>query len=60
MKPLIFVAIVEEFILEDPKDYVFLSNGPLPVPGVDDAAEFQATVNAMNIMGMSNEDYSCK
>lgn len=28
------------------------------MPGVDDAAEFQATVNAMNIMGMTNEDYS--
>lgn len=50
----------EEFILEDPKDYHFLSNKLLPVPGVDDAAEFQSTVNAMNIMGMTNEDYSGK
>lgn len=48
----------KEFIIEDPKDYQFLSNKVLPVPGVDDAAEFQSTVNAMNIMGMTNEDYS--
>ncbi|KAI5698227.1 hypothetical protein M8J75_003862 [Diaphorina citri] len=48
----------KEFILEDPKTYLFLSNGNLPVPGVDDAVEFQATVQAMNIMGMTNEDYS--
>lgn len=30
------------------------------VPGVDDAAEFQATVSAMSIMGMSVEDLSGK
>jgi len=44
--------------LEDPKTYSFLTNGNLPVPGVDDAAEFKETVNAMNIMGMTSEDYS--
>uniref|UniRef100_A0A8D8UZK6 Myosin heavy chain, non-muscle n=1 Tax=Cacopsylla melanoneura TaxID=428564 RepID=A0A8D8UZK6_9HEMI len=48
----------KEFIIEDPKTYLFLTNGPLPVPGIDDAAEFQSTVQAMNIMGMTNEDYS--
>lgn len=47
-----------EFILEDPKTYSFLTNGNLRVPGVDDAAEFRETVNAMNIMGMTTEDYS--
>jgi myosin heavy subunit len=52
--------VAEEFILEDPKSYVFLSNKWLPIPGVDDAAEFQATVNAMSIMGMTNEDYAGK
>lgn len=53
-----FVLRVEEFILEDPKTYSFLTNGNLPVPGVDDAAEYKETVNAMNIMGMTTEDYS--
>jgi len=47
-----------EFILEDPKTYSFLTNGNLRVPGVDDAAEYRETVNAMNIMGMTTEDYS--
>lgn len=48
----------EKFILDDVKTYSFLSNGPLPVPGVDDAAEFQATVKSMNIMGMTTEDFN--
>lgn len=48
----------KEFILEDPKTYAFLSNGALPVPGVDDAAEYQSTVKAMSIMGMTSEDLS--
>ncbi|XP_033215073.1 myosin heavy chain, non-muscle isoform X1 [Belonocnema kinseyi] len=48
----------KEFILEDPKLYPFLSSGALPVPGMDDAAEFFSTVKAMNIMGMTNEDFS--
>lgn len=49
----------EEFILEDPKTYAFLSSGGhLPVPGVDDIAEFQATCKAMSIMGMTSDDFS--
>ena len=50
----------KEFILEDPKSYKFLSNGNLPVPGVNDSQEFQDTVEAMNIMGMSDEEQSGK
>jgi myosin heavy subunit len=53
--------LAEEFILEDPKSYAFLSSrGHLPVPGVDDVAEFQATCKAMSIMGMTNDDFSGK
>ncbi|KAH8261692.1 hypothetical protein KR044_013474 [Drosophila immigrans] len=48
----------EKFILDDIKSYPFLSNGTLPVPGVDDYAEFQATVKSMNIMGMTSEDFN--
>lgn len=29
----------------------------MPVPGIDDAAEFQATIKSMHIMGMNNEDF---
>ena len=50
----------KEFILEDPKSYKFLSNGNLPVPGVNDSQEFQDTVEAMNIMGMSDEEQNGK
>ena len=60
MEILIYVDVrfTEEFIVEDPKTYTFLTNGALPVPGVDDAAEYQSTVKAMSIMGMTNEDLS--
>lgn len=50
----------EEFILEDIKSYPFLGNKANPIPGMDDSAEFQSTVKAMNIMGMTNEDYAGK
>lgn len=54
-------VLAEEFILEDPKSYAFLSSGGhLPVPGVDDVAEFHATCKAMSIMGMTNDDFSGK
>ncbi|CRL04792.1 CLUMA_CG017848, isoform A [Clunio marinus] len=48
----------ERFILDDIRSYPFLSNGSLPVPGVDDAADYQATVKAMNIMGMTQDDFN--
>ncbi|XP_055688811.1 myosin heavy chain, non-muscle isoform X2 [Lutzomyia longipalpis] len=48
----------EKFILDDIKLYPFLSNGSVPVPGVDDYQEFQATVKSMNIMGMTQDDFS--
>lgn len=48
----------EKFILDDVKTYAFLSNGGLPVPGVDDYAEYQATVKSMNIMGMTQDDFN--
>lgn len=47
-----------DFILENPKSYPFLSSGALPVPGIDDSAEFQATIKSMNIMGMNQEDFN--
>lgn len=58
LKLISYILFLAEFILEDPKTYSFLTNGNLRVPGVDDAAEFRETVNAMNIMGMTTEDYS--
>ncbi len=46
----------KEFLVQDAKTYKFLSNGNLPVPGVNDAQEFQDTREAMNIMGMSEDE----
>lgn len=44
--------------MEDPKAYPFLRDENHIVPGVDDSAEFEATVKSMNIMGMTQEDFS--
>lgn len=46
----------ERLLLEDFKNYTFLTNGNVPVPGVDDAVEFQSTTKAMSIMGLGPED----
>jgi myosin protein heavy chain len=42
--------------LDDIKNYRFLTNGYVPVSGVDDTQEFRMTVEAMTIMGISPED----
>ncbi|KAI7697597.1 Myosin heavy chain [Sarcoptes scabiei] len=48
----------QEFLLEDVKNYVFLTHGAVPVPGVDEAIEFKNTVQAMQIMGLNTEELS--
>jgi len=48
----------KEFLLEDVKNYTFLTHGNVPVPGVDDSIEFRSTVQAMQIMGLQPEDLS--
>ena len=48
-------SFAEKYILEDPKNYTFLSSGPITIPGQDDREEFLATIEAMRIMGL-NED----
>lgn len=52
------IFFTEEYILEDPKAYPFLREENHIVPGVDDSAEFEATVKSMNIMGMTQEDFN--
>lgn len=46
----------KEYLAMEPKTYKFLSNGNLPVPGVNDSQEFEDTKEAMNIMGMTEEE----
>lgn len=48
----------KEFLLEDVKNYTFLTHGNVPVPGVEDAFEFNSTFQAMQIMGLTPEDLS--
>jgi len=46
----------KEYLLQDHKNYSFLTEGKVVVNEMDDAHEFQSTVDAMHIMGMSDED----
>lgn len=46
----------EEYLFENVKNYAFLSNGNVQVPGVNDASEYADTLEAMNIMGLSEEE----
>ena len=47
-----------EFLFEDPGSYTFMSNGYVAVPGVNDANEYEDTREAMNIMGLSDDEQS--
>jgi len=46
----------KKFILEDPKNYTFLSHGQQTIASLDDTEEFQLTWDAMKIMCISEED----
>lgn len=48
----------QEFLLEDVRNYTFLTHGHVPVPGVDDTQEFKYTVKAMGIMGLNKDELS--
>ena len=45
-----FPIFTEKYILEDPKNYTFLTSGFVTVQNQDDAEEFAATMEAMKIM----------
>ena len=40
------------------RTYQYLSNGNLSVPGLNDVNEYEDTREAMNIMGMSEDEQS--
>merc|ERR1719225_506320 len=46
----------KKYILEDPKNYTFLTSGMVTIPAQDDAEEFSATMEAMRIMGLNEEE----
>merc|ERR1719242_525832 len=45
-----------QMLLDDAKNYTFMTKGGVKVPGIDDVEEFAATQNAMRVMGISEED----
>merc|ERR1719385_636265 len=47
-----------QMILEDARNYTFMTKGAVRVPGIEDVEEFQMTQNAMKVMGISDEDMS--
>lgn len=48
-----------EYLLEDMKNYHYLSNPYVTIQGIDEVEEYNNTIKAMHIMGMSNEDIIC-
>merc|ERR1719445_2751575 len=46
----------KKFILEDAKNYTFMTKGAVRVPGIEDVEEFQMTIQSMKVMGISDED----
>merc|ERR1719410_898960 len=45
-----------QLLLDDAKNYTFMTAGGLKVPGIDDVEEFASTQNSMKVMGISEED----
>merc|ERR1719284_1452070 len=45
-----------QMLLDDAKNYTFMTAGGVRVAGIDDVEEFTATQNAMRVMGISEED----
>ena len=52
--------IVEEYLLEDIKNYRYLTFANVPVPGQDDRELYRQLLEAMDIMGFSKEEQSCQ
>ena len=48
--------IAEEFLLEDAKNYRYLTQGNVSVAGQDDAELYRQLVEAMDIMGFSKDE----
>lgn len=42
------------------KTYHYLSNPYVTIQGIDEVEEYNNTIKAMHIMGMSNDDIICK
>merc|ERR1719357_2064800 len=49
-------SLKSQMILEDAKNYTFMTKGGLRVPGIEDVEEFAATQNSMKVMSFSHEE----
>merc|ERR1719187_2927262 len=49
-------SLKSNMILETASNYTFMTKGGVRVPGIEDVEEFQATKNAMKVMGITDED----
>lgn len=48
-----------DFLLEDMKSYHYLSNSTMTIQNLDEVEEYNHTIKAMHIMGISNDDIIC-
>lgn len=44
------------FLLDGVDSYTYLSSGNIVLPGVDDAVEFRATIDAMKVLGFDENE----
>lgn len=49
-------AMQQQLLLNHASAYRFLSNGMIELPGIDEQQFFRETTEAMDIMGINNED----
>ena len=53
------IQLAEEFLLEDPKNYRYLTAGNVSVADQDDAELYRQLVEAMDIMAFTKEEQDC-
>lgn len=54
------LVCLAEYLLDDMKTYHYLSNTYVAIQGIEEVEEYNNTIKAMHIMGMSNEDIICR
>ena len=52
--------MAEEFLIEDIRNYRYLTHGSVAVPGQDDVELYRQLEEAMNIMGFHKEEQTGK
>lgn len=55
----LLIKSAEEYLIEDIKNYKYLTFGNVSVAGQDDAELYRQLLEAMDIMGIAKEEQSC-